>query len=118
MAGHIWTAEKWRCKYKSLLWVTGSHLNMSQPKYLAVQNGAEEVGFVDLLTGRQNHFHLVMAIHSAGMVEVDSTQLLDTTEIIKEIRKEKKILIMPSKSRKMFNVPFSHRFFLIRVLKD
>ena len=34
-------------------------------KYLAVQDGAEEVGLVDLLTGRQNHFQLVKVAHSA-----------------------------------------------------
>ena len=51
-------------------------------KYLAVQNGAEEVCFVDLLTGGQNHFHLVVVAQSAGMVEVYSTQVLDTGEII------------------------------------
>lgn len=61
---------------------------MSQVKYLAVQNGTEEVSFMDLLTGGQNHFHLVMVAHSAGMVEIYSAQLLDTREIIKEIKKE------------------------------
>ena len=63
--------------------------NMSQyTRYLAVQNGAEEAGFVDLLTGRQNHFHLVVVAQSAGMTEVDPTQLLYTKEIMKEIKKE------------------------------
>lgn len=45
---------------------------MSRAKYLAVQNGAEEAGFVDLFTGGQNHFHLVMVAQSAGVVEVYS----------------------------------------------
>lgn len=43
---------------------------------------------MDLLTGGQNHFHLVMVAQSAGMVEIYSAQLLDTREIIKEIKKE------------------------------
>lgn len=55
---------------------------MQNAKYLAVQNGAEEVCFVDLLTGGQNHFHLVVVDQSAGMVEVYSTQVLHTREII------------------------------------
>lgn len=77
---------------------------MSKAKYLAVQNGAEEVRFVDLLAGGQNHFHLVMAIQSAGMVEVYRTQILDTTEIIKEVRKKK---CFP-RQEKTFNEPFSN----------
>lgn len=51
--------------------------------YPAVQNGAEHVGFMDLLTGTKNHFHVVVVTQSAGMVEVYSTQLLHTVEIIK-----------------------------------
>lgn len=58
-----------------------------------MQNGAEEVGFVDLLTGRQNHFHLVMAAQGAGMVEVYSTQLLHTRDIIIELGEEKNNMI-------------------------
>lgn len=54
---------------------------MSQVDYLAVQDGAEEVGFVDLLTGRQNHLHPVMVAQGAGMVKVDCAQVLDTGEI-------------------------------------
>lgn len=57
---------------------------MSRAKYLAVQNGAEEAGFVDLLTGGQNHFHLVMVAQSAGVVKVYSAQLLYTGGIIEE----------------------------------
>ena len=52
-----------------------------------MQNGAEEAGFVDLLTGGQNHFHLVVAAHGARMVEVHSTQLLYTRGVITEINK-------------------------------
>lgn len=50
--------------------------------YLALENGAEETRLVDLLTGRQHHFHLVMAAQSARMVEVYSTQRLYTVKII------------------------------------
>lgn len=51
-----------------------------QAEYLAVQNAAEEVGFVDLLTGRENHFRLVEVAQSAGMEEVHGAQLLHTGE--------------------------------------
>lgn len=54
--------------------------------YLAVQNGAEHVGFMDLLTGTKNHFHVVVVTQSAGIVEVHSTQLLHTEEIIKDMK--------------------------------
>lgn len=54
---------------------------MTQAKYLTVQDRAEEVGFEDLPTGRQNHLHLVVAAHSAGLVEVYRTQLLHTRYI-------------------------------------
>lgn len=54
--------------------------------YLAVQNGAEHVGFMNLLTGTKNHFHVVMV--SVGMVEVHSTQLLHTEEIIKDLKND------------------------------
>lgn len=56
--------------------------------YLAVQNGAEHVGFMDLLTGTKNHFHVVMVTLSAGMVEVHNTQLLHTEEIIKDMKND------------------------------
>lgn len=56
--------------------------------YLAVQNGAKHVGFMDLLTGTKNHFHVVMVTQSAGMVEVHSTQLLQTEEIIKDMKND------------------------------
>lgn len=39
---------------------------------------------MDLLTGGQNHFHLVMVAQSAGVVEVYSAQLLYTGGIIEE----------------------------------
>lgn len=57
-------------------------------KYLTVENGAEEVGFMDLLTGRKHHFHLFMLAQSAGTVEVYSAQLLHTGEIIEDIKEE------------------------------
>lgn len=69
-----------------------SHLNISEAEYLAVQNGAEEVGLVDLLTGGQNHVHLVVA-QGAGVVQVYSTQVLHTTERIREIKGEIKNMI-------------------------
>ncbi len=68
----------------------------SHTKYLAVQNGAEEVGFVDLLTGRQNHFHLVMVAQSARVVEVYIAQVLYAGGIVTEIeRKIKKPGLTP-----------------------
>lgn len=45
---------------------------------LAFENGDEETSFVDLLTRRQDHFHLVMAAQSATMVKVYGTQLFHT----------------------------------------
>lgn len=62
---------------------------MSLNKYLALKNGAEETSLVDLLTGRQNHFHLVMTALSARVIQVYSTQVLYTVDVIKEIGKEK-----------------------------
>lgn len=56
--------------------------------YLAVQNGTKHVGFIDLLTGTKNHFHVVMVTQSAGMVEVYSTQLLHTEETIKDMKND------------------------------
>jgi len=78
------------CKYKAAcgLMVTRSHLEKPHDKYLTVQNGAEEVGFVDLLTGRQNHIHLVVAAEGAGVIEIYSTQLLHTRVNIHGVRKE------------------------------
>lgn len=43
---------------------------------------------MDLLTGGEKHFHLVMAAQSAAMVEVHSTQLLYTGEIITDVKKK------------------------------
>ncbi|TNN65124.1 hypothetical protein EYF80_024633 [Liparis tanakae] len=68
--------------------VTRSRLEKPQEKYLTVQNGAEEVGFVDLLTGRQNHIHVVVAAEGAGVIEIHSTQLLHTRVNIHDMRKE------------------------------
>lgn len=42
---------------------------------------------MDLLTGGKNHF-LVMVAESAGIIEVYSTQLLHTGEIIKDVKRE------------------------------
>lgn len=50
-----------------------------------MQDGAEEAGFVNLLTGRQNHVHLVMVAESAGMVQVYVAEVLYTMVFIKEI---------------------------------
>lgn len=85
---------------------------MSKANYLAEQNGAEEVGFVDLLTGRQNHFHLLMVEHGAGMVEVHSTQLLYTREIIEKLRKKFK------KKNCMLLILFYNGELYMRVLRD
>lgn len=46
--------------------------------YLAVQNGAQHVGLVDLLAGRKNHLHAVVVAQRAAMEEVHGTQLLHT----------------------------------------
>lgn len=54
--------------------------------YLVLENGAEETSFVDLLTGRQHHFHLFMVAQSARVVEVYSTQCLNTLKIVKKIK--------------------------------
>lgn len=40
-------------------------VNQTLVKYLAVQDGAEEAGSVDLFTGRQNHLHVVVAAQDA-----------------------------------------------------
>ena len=40
-------------------------VGLLQDRYLTVQDGAEEAGFVDLLTGRQKHVHLAMEAQSA-----------------------------------------------------
>lgn len=58
-----------------------------QCSYLAVQDGAEEASLINLLTGRQNHLHLVMA-ESAGMVQVYSAQILQTSCLKKFKRKK------------------------------
>lgn len=48
--------------------------------YLAVQNGAQHVGLVDLLAGRKNHLHAVVVAQSAAVEEVHGTQLLHTNQ--------------------------------------
>lgn len=48
--------------------------------YLAVQNGAQHVGLVDLLAGRENHLHAVMVAQSAAVEEVHGAQLLHTDQ--------------------------------------
>lgn len=52
--------------------------------YLAVQNGAQHVGLVDLLAGGENHLHAVVVAQSAAMEEVHSTQLLHTNQQARE----------------------------------
>ena len=47
----------------------------------AVQNAAEEACLVDLLAGRQDHLHVVVAALPAFLVEVYRTQLLHTAHI-------------------------------------